>query len=214
MYIMSINASAHLNGRRLAAEPRFLPSVIGQEHVDQGGRHGRGISPSCVHQSAVGSVSIRVEVSPAAVPRPTAEELGRGLGITLVESANLIGALTAKGVLKRRVYHVLAIVPPSYQRRNSRMFEPCTRLFSYLHQFCFLAGDEDEVYFPRDRVPASHGRVRRGIPRDAAVRDRLDFTGDPIPFHFIREGDRAPVFSGDAKYLNYLVTVRVPQGGG
>ena len=45
---------------------------------------------------------------------PTAEELGRGLGITLVESGNLIGALTAKGVLKRRVYHVLAIVPPSY----------------------------------------------------------------------------------------------------
>ena len=47
---------------------------------------------------------------------PTAEELGRGLGITLVESARLIGALTAKGVLERRVYHVLAIVPPSYQR--------------------------------------------------------------------------------------------------
>jgi hypothetical protein len=47
---------------------------------------------------------------------PTAEELGRGLGIALVESTKLIGALTAKGVLKRRVYHVLAIVPPSYHR--------------------------------------------------------------------------------------------------
>ena len=46
---------------------------------------------------------------------PTAEELGCGLGIPLVESAKLIGALTAKGVLKRRVYHVLAVVPPSYQ---------------------------------------------------------------------------------------------------
>jgi hypothetical protein len=49
---------------------------------------------------------------------PTAEELGRGLGITLVDSAKLIGALTAKGVLKRRVYHELAIVPPSYQRHE------------------------------------------------------------------------------------------------
>ena len=49
---------------------------------------------------------------------PTAEELGRGLGMTLVESANLIGALTAKGVLKRRVYHVLAIVPPNYHRHK------------------------------------------------------------------------------------------------
>jgi hypothetical protein len=46
---------------------------------------------------------------------PTAEELARGLGIALVESTQLIGALTAKGVLQRRVYHVLAIVPPSYQ---------------------------------------------------------------------------------------------------
>jgi hypothetical protein len=45
---------------------------------------------------------------------PTGEELGQGLGITLIESAKLIGALTAKGVLKRRVYHVLAIVPPGY----------------------------------------------------------------------------------------------------
>jgi hypothetical protein len=49
---------------------------------------------------------------------PTAEELGRGLGITLIESRKLIDALTAKGVLKRRVYHVLAIVPPSYQRHE------------------------------------------------------------------------------------------------
>ena len=49
---------------------------------------------------------------------PSAEELGRGLDITPVESAKLIGALTAKGVLKRRVYHELAIVPPSYQRRE------------------------------------------------------------------------------------------------
>lgn len=46
---------------------------------------------------------------------PTAVELGQGMGITLAESARLIGALTAKGVLKRRVYHVLAVVPPSYQ---------------------------------------------------------------------------------------------------
>jgi hypothetical protein len=49
---------------------------------------------------------------------PTAEELSRGLAITLVESAKLVGALTAKGVLKRRVYHVLAIVPPNYQRQE------------------------------------------------------------------------------------------------
>jgi hypothetical protein len=49
---------------------------------------------------------------------PTAEELGRGLGISLVESARLISELTAKGVLERRVYHVLAIVPPSYHRAN------------------------------------------------------------------------------------------------
>ena len=49
---------------------------------------------------------------------PTAEELGRGLGITLVESTKLIGALTAKGVLQRRVYHVLAIVPPTYHRHQ------------------------------------------------------------------------------------------------
>lgn len=46
---------------------------------------------------------------------PTAVELGQGMGLTLVESARLIGALTAKGVLKRRVYHVLAVVPASYQ---------------------------------------------------------------------------------------------------
>jgi hypothetical protein len=46
---------------------------------------------------------------------PTAVELSQGMGITLVESARLIGALTAKGVLERRVYHVLAAVPPSYQ---------------------------------------------------------------------------------------------------
>jgi hypothetical protein len=50
---------------------------------------------------------------------PTAEELGRGLSITLVESTKLIGALTAKGVLKRRVYHVLAVVPPSYHCHES-----------------------------------------------------------------------------------------------
>jgi hypothetical protein len=49
---------------------------------------------------------------------PTAIELGRGLNISLVESAKLIGALTAKGVLERRVYHVLAIVPPSYHRQE------------------------------------------------------------------------------------------------
>lgn len=49
---------------------------------------------------------------------PTAAELARGLGITLVESVKLINALTAKGVLERRVYHVLAVVPPSYQGRE------------------------------------------------------------------------------------------------
>ena len=47
---------------------------------------------------------------------PTAVELGQGLGIGLVESAKLIGALTTKGVLERRVYHVLNVVPPNYQR--------------------------------------------------------------------------------------------------
>jgi hypothetical protein len=46
---------------------------------------------------------------------PSAGELSRGLGIPLVEAARLITALTAKGVLQRRVYHVLAAVPPSYQ---------------------------------------------------------------------------------------------------
>ena len=49
---------------------------------------------------------------------PTAVELGQGLGTTLADSAKLIGALTAKGVLKRRVYHVLAIVPPNYERQE------------------------------------------------------------------------------------------------
>ena len=49
---------------------------------------------------------------------PTAAELGRGLGITLVEASQLIAALTAKGVLERRVYHVLAVVPPSYPREE------------------------------------------------------------------------------------------------
>src|SRR5262245_3048493 len=49
---------------------------------------------------------------------PSVDELRRGLAITLDESARLIGALTAKGVLKRRVYHVLAVVPPSYQRHE------------------------------------------------------------------------------------------------
>lgn len=45
---------------------------------------------------------------------PSAEELGAGLRIPVVEAANLISALTSKGILKRHVYHVLAIVPPSY----------------------------------------------------------------------------------------------------
>jgi hypothetical protein len=46
---------------------------------------------------------------------PTAVELSQGMGITLLESARLIGALTAKGVLERRVYHVLVVVPPNYE---------------------------------------------------------------------------------------------------
>lgn len=50
---------------------------------------------------------------------PTAAELARGLGITLVQSSHLLGALTAKGVLLRRVYHELAIVPPSYGPRET-----------------------------------------------------------------------------------------------
>ncbi len=45
---------------------------------------------------------------------PTAAELGQGLNMTLADSVKLIGALTAKGVLERRVYHVLTVVPPSY----------------------------------------------------------------------------------------------------
>jgi hypothetical protein len=49
---------------------------------------------------------------------PTAAELGRGLSIPLADSAKLIGALTAKGVLRRRVSHVLAIVPPDYHREE------------------------------------------------------------------------------------------------
>ncbi len=49
---------------------------------------------------------------------PTALQLSRGLGIPLTESANLIAVLTAKGVLKRRVYHELAVVPPNYRSRE------------------------------------------------------------------------------------------------
>lgn len=49
---------------------------------------------------------------------PTADELSRGLGVDLVESTKLIAVLTAKGVLERRIYHVLTAVPPSYQRRE------------------------------------------------------------------------------------------------
>lgn len=49
---------------------------------------------------------------------PNADELGRGLEITQVEAAKLLGALTAKGVLMRRIYHELAVVPPSYQRHE------------------------------------------------------------------------------------------------
>lgn len=45
---------------------------------------------------------------------PSAEELGQGLGIPVVDSAKLIGALATKGVLKRRFYYELAIVPPTY----------------------------------------------------------------------------------------------------
>jgi hypothetical protein len=48
---------------------------------------------------------------------PTAVELSRGLSISLADSSKLIGALTAKGVLERRVSHVLAIVPPDYLAR-------------------------------------------------------------------------------------------------
>lgn len=44
---------------------------------------------------------------------PTAVELSQSMGITLLESARLIGTLTAKGVLERRVYHVLVAVPPN-----------------------------------------------------------------------------------------------------
>lgn len=47
---------------------------------------------------------------------PTAVELGRGLSIPLADSVRLIRTLTAKGVLKRRVSHELAIVPPNYDR--------------------------------------------------------------------------------------------------
>ena len=49
---------------------------------------------------------------------PTAAELAQGLSISLVQSSKLIGALTAKGVLMRRVYHELAIVPPNYHRHE------------------------------------------------------------------------------------------------
>jgi hypothetical protein len=73
---------------------------------------------------------------------PSAEELGQGMGTTLEESANLIGALTAKGVLKRRVYHVLAIVPPSYQHDE------------------FAEGKIDEA--GRARCPNFLARVLRG----------------------------------------------------
>ncbi len=115
MYSMSSALSFDLNGRRLAAEPRFLPSVIGQSHVSQWGDV--MVAKSCqvaftnrqweAYQFVLNFHRQRRRA-------PTAAELSPALGITLVESAKLIGALTAKGVLERRVYHVLAIVPPSY----------------------------------------------------------------------------------------------------
>jgi hypothetical protein len=49
---------------------------------------------------------------------PTAAEISRGLNLTLADSVTLIAALTAKGVLERRIYHVLAVVPPSYHRQE------------------------------------------------------------------------------------------------
>ena len=49
---------------------------------------------------------------------PTAEELSQGLKISEIESAKLIRALTIKGVLQRRVYHELAVVPPDYCRQE------------------------------------------------------------------------------------------------
>jgi hypothetical protein len=52
---------------------------------------------------------------------PTAVELSRGLSISLADSSKLIGALTAKGVLERRVSHVLAIVPPDYLSREKEL---------------------------------------------------------------------------------------------
>ena len=58
---------------------------------------------------------------------PTAVELGQGLRITLGESARLIGALTAKGVLERRVYHVLVVVPPNYPGHEPERASPALR---------------------------------------------------------------------------------------
>lgn len=46
---------------------------------------------------------------------PTADELARGLGINEIDSSKLMGALTTKGVLMRRIYHELAVVPASFE---------------------------------------------------------------------------------------------------
>ena len=90
--------------------------------------------------------------------------------------------------------------------------------FSYLYEFRFLPGDEDEVYFGGTFGAEFTLATESRRAMVAFVAEYLEMPrygtgwillGDPIPFHFIREGNSAPVFSGDAKYQDYLVTVTV-----
>ena len=118
MYIAVVDTIADLNGRRLAAEPRLLPSVIGRNTSrSRGVRVMETCRVAFTHRQWK-AYQFVLKFHRQQHRAPTAVELGQGLGISLVESARLIGALTAKGVLERRVYHVLAVVPPSYQRHE------------------------------------------------------------------------------------------------
>jgi hypothetical protein len=118
VYSTGIEANAHLNGRRVAAEPRFLPSVIGQNSSGSGGVMVAGTCQIAFTTRQWEAYEFVLKFHRLRYRAPTAVELGQGLGIGLVESAKLIGALTTKGVLERRVYHVLAVVPPNYERQE------------------------------------------------------------------------------------------------
>ena len=73
--------------------------------------------------------------------------------------------------------------------------------FSYLYEFRFLAGDEDEVYFGGTFGAEFTLATESRRAMVAFVGQYLEtprygtgwiLTGDPIPFHFIREGNSIP----------------------